>query len=154
MAFPNRTVVCIEGDGSFQMTASELATSFVEKAPVLVIILNNYFLGMVRQWQELFYGERYSSSCLTAEGGITKPEDSPKPGVDSYVPNFVKLAEAQGALGLRVIQKDQVTSSLEQALKEVEHRTVVLEVIIDPQEKVFPMVPAGKGLDDIIVDMA
>ena len=73
---------------------------------------------------------------------------------DAYIPNFVKLAEAHGALGIRVLKKNQVTSALEQALKEVQHRTVVLEVMIDPQEKVFPMVPAGKGLDDIIIDMA
>ena len=154
MAFPKRTVVCIEGDGSFQMTASELATSMVEKAPVLVIVINNFFLGMVRQWQELFYGERYSSSCLVAEGGVMTGKPEPKPLEDSYTPNFVKLAEAHGALGIRVTKKDQVTSALEQALKEVEHRTVLLEVMIDQHEKVFPMVPAGKGLDDIIVDMA
>ena len=153
-AFPDRTVVCIEGDGSFQMTASELATSTIEKTPSLVIVLNNFFLGMVRQWQELFYGERYSSSCLTTEGGLLAKKDEPNYLEDAYVPNFVKLAEAHGALGIRVIKKGQVTSALEQALKEVKTRTVVLEVIIDPTEKVFPMVPAGKGLDEIIVDMA
>ena len=136
------------------MTASELTTSTVEKAPVLVIVMNNFFLGMVRQWQELFYGERYSSSCLVAEGGMMKAKDQPKHLEDAYVPDFVKLAEAHGALGIRVLKKDQVTSTLERALKEVQHRTVVLEVMIDPQEKVFPMVPAGKGLDDIIIDMA
>jgi acetolactate synthase-1/2/3 large subunit len=153
MAFPKRTVVCIEGDGSFQMTACELATSTVEKAPVLVIVINNFFLGMVRQWQELFYGERYSSSCLVTEGGMMKTKDEPKLE-DAYTPNFVKLAEAHGAMGIRIFKKNQVTSALEQALKEVQHRTVVLEVMIDPQEKVFPMVPAGKGLDEIIIDMA
>ena len=109
---------------------------------------------MVRQWQELFYGERYSSSCLVAEGGVMKDKPEPKTLEDAYTPNFVKLAEAHGALGIRVTKKDQVTSALEQALKEVQHRTVVLEVLIDQHEKVFPMVPAGKGLDDIIVDMA
>ena len=155
MAFPNRTVVCIEGDGSFQMTASELATSTVEKAPILVVVINNFYLGMVRQWQELFYGERYSSSCLVEEGGVrNNKKGEPKHLTDAYIPDFVKLAEAHGAKGIRVLKKDQVTSALEEALKEVKHRTVVLEVMIDPQEKVFPMVPAGKGLDDIIVDMA
>jgi acetolactate synthase-1/2/3 large subunit len=154
MAFPNRTVVCVEGDGSFQMTASELTTATIEKAPVLLIMLNNFYLGMVRQWQELFYGERYSSSCLVAEGGITKAKDEPKPQKDAYIPDFVKLAEAHGAVGIRVIKKDQMVPALEQALQEVKRRTVVLEVMIDPREKVFPMVPAGKGLDEIIVDMA
>jgi acetolactate synthase-1/2/3 large subunit len=151
---PDKTVVCIDGDASFQMTASELATSTLEKCPVLIIILNNYFLGMVRQWQELFYGERYSTTCMIAPGGKASKEAQFHPDQQPYIPDFVKLAEAQGAMGIRVVKKDQVTSALEQALEEVKRRTVVLEVMIDPQEKVFPMVPAGKGLDEIIVDMA
>ncbi len=85
-------------------------------------------------------------------GSMQKDERDPKK--DPYIPDFVKLAEAHGALGIRVTAKDQVTSTLEQALKEAKHRTVILDVCIDPEEKVFPMVPAGKGLDDIIVDMA
>jgi acetolactate synthase-1/2/3 large subunit len=147
-------VVCIDGDGCFQMTACELATSTVEKAPVLVIILNNYFLGMVRQWQELFYKERFSSSCMVTESGNASKTTQPDPAKVPYVPDFVKLAEAQGAIGVRVTQKGQLTSALEQALKDVKHRTVVMDVVIEPVEKVFPMVPAGAGLDEIIVDMA
>ena len=153
-AFPEKTVACIDGDGSFQMTASELTTSTIEKRPVLVLIINNYFLGMVRQWQELFYKERFSSSCLTAEGGKASKETQPDPAKVPYIPDFVKLAEAHGALGIRVLEKNQVTSSLERALEEVKRRTVVMDVVIDPAEKVFPMVPAGAGLDEIIVDMA
>lgn len=153
-AYPEKTVVCIDGDGSFQMTASELATSTMEKRPVLALIINNYFLGMVRQWQELFYNERFSSSCMTAEGGSVAKNTQPDPTKDPYIPDFVKLAEAHGALGLRVAKKEDVTSSLERALQEVKHRTVVMDVLIDPEEKVFPMVPAGAGLDEIIVDMA
>jgi acetolactate synthase-1/2/3 large subunit len=154
-AHPEELVVCIEGDGSFQMTACELATSTHEKKPVLVIILNNYFLGMVRQWQELFYGERYSSSCLGGEkSGSVSKDKMPHPSKDGYVPDFVKLAEAQGAVGMRISKKEQVTAALEKALQEVKQRTVVLDVLIDPYEKVFPMVPAGAGLDEIIVDMA
>jgi acetolactate synthase-1/2/3 large subunit len=153
-AFPDKTVVCIDGDGCFQMTACELTTATLEKKPVLVVILNNYFLGMVRQWQELFYKERFSSSCLTSEGGNASKETSPDQTKVPYVPDFVKLAEAHGALGIRVIEKDKLTSALERALQEVKHRTVVMDVVIEPAEKVFPMVPAGAGLDEIIVDMA
>jgi acetolactate synthase I/II/III large subunit len=153
-AFPDKTVVCIDGDASFQMTACELATSTMEKKPILVLIINNYYLGMVRQWQELFYDKRFSSSCMTASGGIVKKADMPDPLKDPYIPDFVKMAEAHGALGIRVTKKGEVTGALEQALKEVKRRTVVMDVYINPEEKVFPMVPAGKGLDDIIVDMA
>ena len=153
-AFPDKTVVCIDGDGCFQMTACELTTATLEKRPVLVIILNNYFLGMVRQWQELFYKERYSSSSLASEGGSAAKDTQPDPSKVPYVPDFVKLAEAHGGIGIRVTEKGQLTSALEQALKEVKHRTVVMDVVIEPAEKVFPMVPAGAGLDEIIVDMA
>lgn len=153
-AHPEKTVVCIDGDGSFQMTASELATSAMEKKPVLVLIINNYFLGMVRQWQELFYNERFSSSCTGAAGGSVGKNTQPDPTKDPYIPDFVKLAEAHGALGLRVLKKEEFTPSLERALQEVKHRTVIMDVVIDPAEKVFPMVPAGAGLDEIIVDMA
>ncbi len=153
-AFPDKTVVCIDGDGCFQMTACELTTATMEKTPVLVIILNNYFLGMVRQWQELFYKERYSSSSLASEGGSAAKDTQPDPSKVPYVPDFVKLAEAHGGVGIRVTEKGQLTSALERALQEVKHRTVVMDVVIEPAEKVFPMVPAGAGLDEIIVDMA
>ncbi len=153
-AFPDKTVVCIDGDGCFQMTACELTTATMEKKPVLVIILNNYFLGMVRQWQELFYKERYSSSSLASEGGSASKDTQPDPSKVPYVPDFVKLAEAHGGVGIRVTEKGQLTSALERALEEVKHRTVVMDVVIEPAEKVFPMVPAGAGLDEIIVDMA
>src|SRR5439155_8020952 len=136
------------------MTACEMTTATVEKSPILVLIINNLFLGMVRQWQELFYDKRFSSSNMTAQGGLSKAANPPDPHKAVYIPDFVKLAEAHGALGIRLTAKNQVTSALEEALREVKNRTVVLDVYIDPEEKVFPMVPAGKGLDEIIVDMA
>jgi acetolactate synthase I/II/III large subunit len=151
---PDKTVVCIDGDASFQMTACELATATMEKCPVIVLIINNYFLGMVRQWQELFYDKRFASTCMTAEAGKPKKESKFNPNDLVYIPDFAKLAEAHGALGLRVTKKTEVTSTLQRALKEVKNRTVVIDVYINPEEKVFPMVPAGKGLDEIIVDMA
>jgi acetolactate synthase-1/2/3 large subunit len=152
-ARPEQTVVCIDGDGSFQMTCVELTTSAIAARPVLVVILNNRFLGMVRQWQELFFGRRYASSYL---GGKTDAAARAlrDPARDRYLPDFVKLAEAHGALGLRVERKEDVTTTLERALEEVKERTVVVDVLIDPNEKVFPMVPAGAALDDIIIDMA
>ena len=109
---------------------------------------------MVRQWQELFYDKRYSSSCMTAEGGITDAKTAATVEERVYIPDFVKLAEAHGAVGIRVTEKDKVTGAIEEALKLVKKQTVVLDVYINPEEKVFPMVPAGKGLDEIIVDMA
>jgi len=153
-AFPEKTVVCIDGDGSFQMTACELATATMEKCPVIIVIINNYFLGMVRQWQELFYDKRYTSISLTSKAGKADKDEQFKPQDHAYIPDFAKLAEAHGALGLRVMKKDEVTPALERALQEVKTRTVLLDVYISPDEKVFPMVPAGKGLDEIIVDMA
>ncbi len=151
---PDKTVVCIDGDASFQMTACELATATMEKCPVIVLIINNYFLGMVRQWQELFYDKRFTSICMTAAAGKPKKGSKFNPKDLVYIPDFAKLAEAQGALGLRITKRNQVRSTLQRALKEVKKRTVVVDVYINPEEKVFPMVPAGKGLDEIIVDMA
>src|SRR5258708_30367186 len=126
----------------------------MEKCRVLVLIINNYFRCMVRQWQELFYDKRFASTSMTSKGGRATKEEKFSPKDLAYIPDFVKLAEAHGALGLRVTKKEEITSTLEQALKEVKNRTVVLDVYINPEEKVFPMVPAGKGLDDIIVNMA
>src|SRR5206468_7533588 len=119
MAFPDKTVVCIDGDASFQMTACELTTATVEKSPILVLIINNLFLGMVRQWQELFYEKRFSSSNMTAQGGLSKAADQPDPlKAAVYIPDFVKLAEAHGARGIRVTAKNQVTGALEEARSE------------------------------------
>ena len=131
----------------------ELTTAAIAGRPVLVVILNNRFLGMVRQWQEMFYGRRYSASYLGSR--TDAPEGALRnPARDRYLPDFVKLAEAHGALGLRVERKQDVTPTLERALQEVTERTVVVDVLVDPNEKVFPMVPAGAALDEIIMDMA
>lgn len=146
-ANPDKTVVCIDGDGSFQMTMSEMATAVTEGAKVIVIVINNYFLGMVRQWQELFYKERYSASNLV---------DRTKKDIDmsglAYIPDFVKFASAYGVKAKRIFKNDEVQQTLKEALESDE--SFVIEAMISPEEKVFPMVPAGAGLDDIIVDMA
>lgn len=130
---PSSRVVAIDGDGCFQMTAQELATSTTEKIPFVTAILNNGYLGMVRQWQELFFEERYSGVWL-----------------DPNVPDYVKLAEAYGAVGFRVDDPADVDAVIEKAYS-VEDRSVVIDFRVDPREKVFPMVPSGATNDEIIL---
>ena len=152
VANPRKTVICIDGDGSFQMTMPEMATAIHEKINVIVIIINNYYLGMVRQWQELFYKERFSGSSLMESGGMGGKDSNIDPKTLKYIPDFVKFAEAYGALGLRISKEEDVLPALQKALKA--EGPVVIDCVIHPEEKVFPMVPAGAGLDEIIVDMA
>ncbi len=149
---PRKEVICIDGDGSFQMTMSEMATAIQEKYKIIVIVLNNYYLGMVRQWQELFYKERFSGSSLMESGGMGDKDRKINPRELKYIPDFVKFAEAYGALGIRVTKESEVGPALEKALKA--EGPVILDCIIHPEEKVFPMVPAGASLDEIIVDLA
>ncbi len=149
---PRKEVICIDGDGSFQMTMSEMATAIQEKYKIIVIVLNNYNLGMVRQWQELFYKERFSGSSLMESGGMGDKDRKINPKELKYIPDFVKFAEAYGALGIRVSEDAEVGPALEKALKA--EGPVIIDCIIHPEEKVFPMVPAGASLDEIIVDLA
>jgi len=130
---PDERVVAIDGDGCFQMTSQELATATTENIPIVVAIVNNGHLGMVRQWQELFYNERYS--------GVVLGQD---------VPDYVRLAEAYGAIGLRAETPDDVDAVLDKALS-VTDRSVVIDFRCDQGEMVFPMVPAGGSNDDIIL---
>jgi acetolactate synthase-1/2/3 large subunit len=131
---PDKLVVDIAGDGSFQMNIQELATAVYNKLPVKVIILDNGYLGMVRQWQELFYNKRYSHTRLSGN------------------PDFVKVAEAYGAVGMRIERKEDVRPTLEKALKMKE--TVIMDFVIDPEENVYPMVPAGQAIHRMIGGMA
>ncbi len=130
---PERTVWAIDGDGCFQMTAQEIVTATAERIPIKVAILNNAYLGMVRQWQEMFYGERYSEVYLSPD-----------------LPDYVKWAEAMGAVGLRAESPEEVAPTIEKA-NAVEDRPVVVDFRTDAFEKVFPMVPAGASNDDIVV---
>jgi acetolactate synthase-1/2/3 large subunit len=122
-AFPDKLVLCIAGDGSFQMNTQELATTVVSKLPVKVFIVNNRFHGMVRQWQDLFYESRYASSYLDA------------------TPDFIKLAEAYGAVGLRATKVSEVDDVIKEAL--AVNRPVVVDVPVDQYENCYPMIPAG-----------
>jgi len=129
---PDTTVVAIDGDGSFQMTLQELATAKTERVPVIFCVINNGVLGMVRQWQELFYEERFSQIDL---GG--------------NVPDLVKLADAYGCPGFRCERAEDVEATLDKAFG-VGDTPVIVDFRVDPTEKVFPMVPAGASNDDII----
>ena len=130
---PDCTVWAVDGDGCFQMTAQELATCAIEGLPVKVLIFNNGFLGMVRQWQELFYDERYSEVHL-----------------GTAIPDYVKLAEAYGCVGLRCENAGDVDRILEKALSVSDVPTVV-DFRTHDAEGVFPMVPAGHANDDIVL---
>jgi acetolactate synthase-1/2/3 large subunit len=130
---PDAPVVAIDGDGCFQMTAQELATATLEGIAFTVAILNNEHLGMVRQWQELFYDGRFSEVHLPP-----------------HVPDYVKLAEAYGAVGFRASSPDEVDGVVERAL-DVTDRPCVIDFRVDPEEKCFPMIPAGSSNDDIII---
>ena len=130
---PDRTVWAVDGDGCFQMTAQELVTASTANVPVKIAILNNSYLGMVRQWQEMFYGERYSEVDLG--GGI---------------PDYVRWAEAMGCVGIRVDSPEEVEPAIAKA-NGINDRPVVVEFRVDEMEKVFPMVPAGTSNDGIIL---
>jgi len=133
VACPDQEVWCIDGDGCFQMTCQELATMTVDKIHTKIAILNNGYLGMVRQWQEMFYDNRFSQ----VEFGLD-------------VPDYVKLAEAYGCVGLRVESPDEVDAVLEKA-RGIDDRTVVIDFRTDPTENCFPMIPAGATNDDIVL---
>ena len=133
---PDRCVWAIDGDGCFQMTAQELVTASAERVPIKVAILNNAYLGMVRQWQELFYKERYSEVYLSPD-----------------LPDYVKWAEAMGCVGLRCENPEDVVATIEKA-NSVDDRPVVIDFRVDYREKVYPMVAAGTSNDDIILGPA
>ncbi len=130
---PDRTVWAVDGDGCFQMTAQELVTASSERIPIKVAILNNAYLGMVRQWQEMFYEERYSEVYLSPD-----------------LPDYVKWAEAMGCVGFRVESPEEVQPTIDKA-NAIDDRPVVIDFRTDAAEKVFPMVPAGASNDEVVV---
>lgn len=145
----NKKVIDIAGDGSIQMNIQELATAVIEELPVIVAILNNSYLGMVRQWQELFCNGRYSSTCLGQSNDY--PENYNEPGKDcpAYIPDFVKLAEAYNAIGLRVKNRSEVIPALEEAAKST-RKPVFIDFLIEKEANVWPMVPPGAGINEMI----
>jgi acetolactate synthase-1/2/3 large subunit len=131
VAFPDKLVVDVAGDGSIQMNIQEMATAVQYKLPVKVVILNNRYLGMVRQWQELFYNKRYAHTCM------------------DHAPDFVKLAEAFGALGLRATNPDEVEAVLQKGLSA--SGPVIMDFLVEPEECVYPMVPAGAPITEMLL---
>ena len=131
-AHPGADVICVTGDGSIQMNIQELSTCKQYHLPVKIISLNNRYLGMVRQWQQIDYGSRYSESYMDA------------------LPDFVKLAEAYGHVGMRIDKPSEVEPALKEALA-LKDRLVFLDIVTDPTENVWPMVKAGKGLTEILL---
>jgi acetolactate synthase-1/2/3 large subunit len=132
LAHPKAQVACVVGDGGIQMNIQELATCQQEKLPIKVICLNNGYLGMVRQWQEFFYEERYSEVLVESQ------------------PDFVKLAESYGHVGMHIDNPADVENALKEAFK-MKDRFVFLNFVTDPTENVYPMVPAGAGLEEMIL---
>jgi acetolactate synthase-1/2/3 large subunit len=131
VACPDKMVVDIAGDSSIQMNIQEMATAVQNNLPVKIVILNNGYMGMVRQWQELFYDKRYISTCMDC------------------APDFVKLAEAYGAVGLRATKPDEVASVLSEGL--AVPKPVIMDFIVEKEEGVYPMVPAGAPITDMLL---
>ncbi|GAB7080355.1 biosynthetic-type acetolactate synthase large subunit [Megalodesulfovibrio paquesii] len=131
IAFPDKLVVDVAGDGSIQMNIQELITAVCNKLPVKIVILNNGYLGMVRQWQELFYSKNYCGTCMDAQ------------------PDFVALAKAYGAVGLRATKREEVEPVLEEAFRTPS--TVIVDVRVEREENVYPMIPAGASLTEMLL---
>ena len=130
-ARPDATVVCVDGDGCFQMTQQELATAVLEELPIVVVLVNNGYLGMVRQWQDMFFDERFSQIRLT-----------------QHLPDYALLAQAYGGLGFTAETDDELRDAIEQSL--ASGRTCVIDARVDPREHCFPMIPAGAAAVDVI----
>ena len=131
-AYPDRQILALDGDGCFQMTCQELITASTENIPIKIVVFNNGNHGMVRQWQKIFYKNRFSASELT-----------------HHTPDYVALAESMGATGLRMSEKSDVKKVFEKML-EINDKPVLVECIVDPEDMVFPMVPAG-GSNDVVI---
>ena len=147
-AHPEATVFDIAGDGSIQMNIQEMATISQHELPINIAILNNGYLGMVRQWQEFFFDKRYAATCLRRDGRCPGVCNDPGKNCPPYIPDFVKLAEAYFAIGMRVEKKSDVEGALREAVKS--KKPFLMDFIVNPEENVTPMVPAGAPLHRMI----
>jgi acetolactate synthase-1/2/3 large subunit len=150
IANPEKDVVCISGDGGMQMNIQEMATAVAEGAGVVVCILNNYYLGMVRQMQQLFYGKRYSATCLRRRATCPTNCKGPNPACPPYTPDFVKLAESYGAYGIRVEKEEDIDAAFEEAKKHTDAPTII-EFMVSTDEIVLPMVKGGNPMSEMIL---
>ena len=141
---PDKKVIAFSGDGGFQMNIQEMATAVILGLPLVLVVFNNGYLGNVRQWQELYFDKRYSSTCLRYH----------EPGNEEewkYTPDFIKLAESYNAAGIRITEESEISKAFDLADSRKNGPTII-EVMIDPEANVWPMVPAGNTLDDMIMD--
>ena len=148
---PDMPVVSVSGDGGFQMNEQELATAVCQELPITVCILNNSYLGNVRQWQEMFYGGRYSCTCLKKRKGCAAWCSNPNAQCPPYIPDFVKLAESYGIEGIRVTKREEVAAAFERA-KANKKAPTLIEFIIDREADILPMVPGGNALSEMVTE--
>jgi len=149
---PNKTVICITGDGGFQMNMQEMATAMAQELTIIICVMNNGYLGMVRQWQELFYEQRYAGTCMKYRKSCSKNCMNKTKECPPYLPDFMKFAESYGAMGIRVTKEAEIKSAFEQAAQNKTTPTII-EFIIDSNELVLPMVKSGCSLRNMITDI-
>lgn len=147
---PMEPVVCITGDGGFQMNMQEMATAIAEGAPVVICLFNNQYLGMVRQMQQLFYGKRYEATCLRRRKDCPPNCKGPQEACPPYVPDFLQFAKAYGAHGIRVTEETEILPALEEAKSYMDAPTII-EFIISSDELVLPMVKGGNPMSEMIL---
>ena len=148
---PSKDVIVISGDGGMQMNIQEMATAICYELPITICILNNGYLGNVRQWQEMFFDKRYSSTCMRYRKSCLNSCNSPKECCPEYTPDFIKLAESYGAKGIRVTNEQEISVALKTAKSTLKVPTVI-EFIIEREENVMPIVPPGNSLEDMILE--
>ena len=150
IAHPDTPVICISGDGGMQMNIQEMATAVCLELPLILCVFNNSYLGNVRQWQEMFYGKRYSSTCLKYRKSCEKNCSHSESCCPKYTPDFIELAKAYDAYGIRVENEEEIETAFQTAM-EHKNAPTIIEFIIEREADVFPMVPGGKPLNEIIL---
>lgn len=147
----SKDVIVISGDGGIQMNIQEMATAICYELPIIICILNNGYLGNVRQWQKMFFDKRYSSTCMRYRKSCPPNCNTPTEYCPEYTPDFIKLAESYGAKGIRVTNENEIEAALKTAKNTLKVPTVI-EFIIETEENVMPIVPPGNALDDMILE--
>ncbi len=148
---PELPVVCVSGDGGFQMNEQELATAVCQEIPLTICILNNCYLGNVRQWQEMFFGGKYSCTCLRKRKSCGAWCSSPNTECPPYIPDFVKLAESYGIEGIRVTKREEIPAAFARA-KAKTNAPILIEFIIEKESNVLPIVPGGNALSEMVCE--
>ena len=150
---PDKQVISISGDGGFQMNMQEIATAVCQRLPMVMLVLNNNYLGMVRQMQELFHNKRYTITCLRYHKECRGKCGTPGHECPPYTPDFVKIAEGYGVPGYRVLEDKEILETIRQAKEKAKETNgpVLVEFGVGPYELVLPMIKGGKSFDDIIL---